>query len=84
MISDYLSAAMSRAHYEIIDNPEPYYGEIPDCKGVWATGQTLEECRANLQGALEGWVVLSLQRGLPIPVVNGIDLQAPAFAPANG
>ena len=29
MISQYLNAAMERAHYEIIDDVEPYYGEIP-------------------------------------------------------
>ncbi len=54
-------------HYEIVDDPEPYYGEISECKGVWATGETLEECRRNLEEALEGWIVVRLQRGLPIP-----------------
>ena len=29
MISQYLNAAMEQAHYEIIDDVEPYYGEIP-------------------------------------------------------
>ena len=47
---------MKRARYELIDDPEPYYGEIPACKGVWATGTTLEECRQNLLSTLEGWL----------------------------
>jgi predicted RNase H-like HicB family nuclease len=67
MISEYLNAAMRRAKYEIINDPEPYYGEIPDCPGVWATGTTLEDCRQDLQETLEGWLILSLQTGLPIP-----------------
>jgi len=29
MIRDYLRAAMEKAQYEIIDDPEPYYGEFP-------------------------------------------------------
>jgi hypothetical protein len=29
MLLDYLTAAMERAHYEIIEDEEPYYGEIP-------------------------------------------------------
>ena len=72
MISDYLDAAMKRAHYEMIEDEEPFYGEISECQGVWATGANLEECRQNLLEALEGWLILGLQRGLPIPVIDGI------------
>ena len=67
---------MRRAHYEMIDDPEPFYGEIRECRGVWATGKTLEECRQTLLETLEGWLVLSLQRGLPIPSLDGISLAA--------
>jgi predicted RNase H-like HicB family nuclease len=66
MIVQYIQKAMEKAHYEIIDDDEPYYGEIPACPGVWATGKTLEECRRNLEGALEGWIIVRLQR-LTIP-----------------
>ena len=45
MIKEYINAALSKAHYEIIEDGEPYYGEVPELKGVWATGKTLEECR---------------------------------------
>jgi len=84
MISEYLDAAMRRARYEIIDDPEPYYGEIPDCPGVWASGRNLEECRRNLKETLEGGLILSLQRGLPIPALDGITLQAVAPSLADG
>ena len=70
MILQYVRAAMERAHYEIIDDLEPYYGEIPECEGVWATGKTLEECRRNLEEVLEGWIVVRLQRRLSIPHVG--------------
>ena len=71
MIREYVQAAMERARYEIIDDPEPYYGQIPECRGVWATGKTLEECRRNLEDALDGWLILRLQRGLSIPPIEG-------------
>ena len=45
MLIEYIEAALGRARYEIIDDEEPYYGEIPELKGIWATGKTLEECR---------------------------------------
>jgi len=70
MMREYVQAAMERAHYELIDDPEPYYGEIPECQGVWATGRTLEECRRNLEDVLDGWLVVRLQKGLPIPPIE--------------
>mgnify|MGYP000058932844 CR=1 FL=1 len=76
MIRTYISEAIRRAHYEIIDQPnEPYYGEIPGLPGVLATGKTLEECRANLEDALDAWLVLGLQMGHSIPSVGGVNLE---------
>jgi predicted RNase H-like HicB family nuclease len=60
MILQYVQAAMEKAGYEIINDAEPYYGEIPECQGVWATGKTLEECRRNLEEVLEGWLIIRL------------------------
>jgi len=67
MICQYLEAALERAHYEIIDDEEPYYGEVSELPGVWASGTSLEECRKNLAEVIEGWVLLRLARGLDIP-----------------
>jgi len=75
MIREYVRAAMDRARYEIIADPEPYYGEIPECRGVWATGKTLEECRRNLEDVLDGWLVLRLQRGLSIPSIENLTIK---------
>lgn len=70
MITEYISAALTRAKYEIIDDEEPYYGEVPELKGVWATGKTLEECRHNLAEVIDGWLVVRLKRGLAIPAIG--------------
>ncbi len=70
MLTEYIEEALGRARYEIIDDEEPYYGEIKELKGVWATGETLEECRSNLKDVIEGWILLSIKRGLPIPVMS--------------
>ena len=56
MLTEYIEAALSRAVYEIIQDEEAYYGEIPGLHGVWATGKTLEQCRQNLRETLEGWI----------------------------
>jgi predicted RNase H-like HicB family nuclease len=74
MITEYVTAAMRRARYEQIEDPDPYYGEIHECQGVWAVGKTPEECRHALQETLEGWLILRLQKGLEIPELDGIRL----------
>jgi predicted RNase H-like HicB family nuclease len=67
MLVEYVEAALSRANYEIIDDDEPYYGEVPDLRGVWATGKTLEQCRRRLSEVIEGWIIVRLRKGLRIP-----------------
>ncbi len=77
MLSNYLRKAMEHAHYEIIDDDEPYYGEIPELQGLWATGKSLEKCRTHLEEALEDWLFFSIAKGLPIPTIEGIELKPP-------
>ena len=67
MLTQYLQAALDLARYEIIDDEEPYYGEVPELPGVWATGATLEICRRALAGAVEDWLLFSIAKGLPVP-----------------
>jgi predicted RNase H-like HicB family nuclease len=78
MIREYIDAAMARARYEIIQDEEPFYGEVPELQGVWASGKTLEECRRNLAEVVDGWVLVRLARGLPIPIPWGRDALPPA------
>ncbi len=76
MIREYIHQAMKRAHYELIDQPaEPFYGEIPGLQGVLAVGKTLEECRSNLEDALDAWLALGLQLGHEIPEIEGVGLE---------
>jgi predicted RNase H-like HicB family nuclease len=77
MILEYINAALEKAKYEIIEDDEPYYGEVPELKGVWATGKTLEECRKNLAETIEGWIILRLKKGLPLPSIGGIKFEEP-------
>ncbi len=75
MIRTYIEAAMRKAHYELIDQPgRRYCGEIEPLQGVMGSGTSLEECRQDLEDALDGWIVLGLQLGHPIPEIDGISL----------
>ncbi|MFH0967561.1 MAG: type II toxin-antitoxin system HicB family antitoxin [Methanobacteriota archaeon] len=75
MIIEYINTALAQAHYELIEDEEPYYGEIPDLPGVYATGKTLEECRKNLVEIIDGWLIIRLRRGMPIPSIQGICIE---------
>ncbi len=73
MLTEYIQAAMRQAHYEIMEDKR-FFARIPSCKGLWADGDMLETCRAELQSTLEDWLLLGLQFGDRIPVIDGIDL----------
>ena len=75
MIIDYIEAALGTAKYEIIEDEEPYYGEVPELQGVWATGKTLEQCRRNLAEVIDGWIVVRLRKGLLIPSIGGCTIE---------
>ncbi len=75
MITEYIQAALGKARYEIIKDEEPYYGEVSELGGVWANGRTLEECRKNLAEVIDGWIVVKLRKGLPIPPIGGCKIE---------
>lgn len=77
MITEYIQTALRHARYEIIKDDEPYYGEIEALQGVWATGGSLEQCRERLAETLDGWILVRLSRGLPIPIVDGVEIRVP-------
>ena len=74
MFTKYLEAAMRHAHYEILTDDGSYYGEIPECQGVYANARTLEECRNGLAEVLEGWLLVRIHKNLPLPRIDGIEL----------
>jgi predicted RNase H-like HicB family nuclease len=75
MLTEYLRLAMARAHYEILEQGEGFYGEMPGFQGVLAQGNTLEVCRDELASTLEDWLLFRVSRHLPIPVLEGLDLE---------
>ena len=77
MLLKFIETALEHANYEIIEDPEPFYAEVPELKGVWATGRTVEECRRNLMEAIEDWLFFSLTQGRPIPVLGGVSIRLP-------
>jgi len=74
MLLEYVQAALRRAKYEILPEDGSYYGAIPECNGVYANAEVLEDCRQQLREVLEEWVLFRVHRNLPIPSIEGIEL----------
>ena len=66
MLTSYIRSRCVERLYEILSDGT-FYGEIPGFQGVWANSATLDGCREELQEVLEGWIVLGLQMGHPLP-----------------
>lgn len=80
MILEYVQAAMGHATYEILPDDGSFYGEIPECRGVYANARTLEGCREVLREVLEEWILVRVNKDLVLPVIDGIELTVKAVA----
>ena len=74
MLSKYILSAMKKAKYEILEDDNTYYGDIPGFKGVYANADTLEDRREELEEVLEECLSLRISRNLPIHEIDGIKL----------
>ena len=81
MFAQYIQAALEKAEYEVIDNPDPYYAHVPGLVGVWATGKSFEECRNELIEVIEEWIVAKLQWGQTIPPMGGLSISVSSKKP---
>lgn len=74
MLLEYVEAALRHAKYEILPDDGSYYGEIPECKGVYANAKSLEACREELRAVLDEWILFRVHKNLPLPQIDGINL----------
>ncbi|MBF0235360.1 MAG: type II toxin-antitoxin system HicB family antitoxin [Desulfamplus sp.] len=74
MLLEYIQAALYHAKYEILPDDGSYYGEIPECNGVYANADTLEKCREELREVLEEWVLFRVYKNLSLPSIDQIEL----------
>lgn len=72
MLLEYVQAALRHAKYEILPDDGSYYGEIPECNGVYANARNLEECREQLREVMEEWVLFRIHKKLELSPIDGI------------
>jgi predicted RNase H-like HicB family nuclease len=73
ILTAFIEAAMQTIQYVCLTD-KTVYGKIPDCSGVWGEGSNQQECKKDIQEALEIWLLLKLKDNDSIPIINGIDL----------
>ncbi|MCP2730739.1 type II toxin-antitoxin system HicB family antitoxin [Limnofasciculus baicalensis] len=80
MIQQYVQKAMETAHYEVLEDDEGFYGDIPGATGVWATASTLESCRMELLEVLEEWILVGIAMNHNLPEFEGVMLKVKSVA----
>ena len=74
MLIRYIQKAMEHAHYELLSDDGSFYGEIPECPGVYANADTLEKCRTELEEVLEE-VLFRIYKNLSLPAIEGVEIK---------
>jgi hypothetical protein len=77
IVEDFAIAAMRRAHFEQLDDGT-IGATVPECPGVIAFGADRHACAVELYARLIDWVRVMLAGGHPVPILDGIDLNAEA------
>ena len=79
MLSNYIKAALNHAKYEILEEDGSFYGEIPECNGVYAQSDSLENCRAEIEEVLEEWILFRIHKNLELPGIDGKEIKIKQF-----
>ena len=74
MFAEYLTKAVEKAEYDRMETGR-YFATIPNFKGLWAEGATVEAARRALLETLEDWLLLGIRFGDELPVVGSINLE---------
>lgn len=73
MINEYIQSALKYAKYEILEDDNSVYAEIPMFQGEYSNAPTFETCKNELIEILEEWVLIRLRMNLDVPVIDGLD-----------
>lgn len=73
-VKDYMKLPYTRIVREMNDESGHYfYGRILELDGCQSTGDTIEELYESLNEAMEGYIEVKLENGLPIPEPENAD-----------
>ena len=71
LVDEYVYSALSKARYQILEDGT-FYADIFLCPGVWAIGDTADECRESLKDALSDWLIAAYEGREPFLSVTDL------------
>jgi predicted RNase H-like HicB family nuclease len=78
ILSEYIALAMAQAIYDNLEDGT-FAGRIPSCPAVIAFAVTLRQYEEELRSTIEDWLLVGLEMGHPLSVIENINLnQKPA------
>lgn len=79
-INEYMKLPYTKLIQEINDESGHYfYGKILELDGCQSTGDTIEELYESLNEAMEGYIEIKIEKGLPIPEPEQTDSYSGKF-----
>ncbi len=69
IIAEYALGAMTKARYVQLQDGS-YYADVFLCPGVWATGDTIQDCRDELQDMLIEWLIAAYDEQDALPDIT--------------
>lgn len=79
-INEYMKLPYTKLIQEINDESGHYfYGKILELDGCQSTGDTIEELYESLNEAMEGYIEIKIEKGLPIPEPDQTDSYSGKF-----
>ncbi len=79
MINDYIQKQLAKAVYTKLEDGS-VYGEIKNCKGVWASAPSIAICKTELAEVLEEWLLLKVYTREKVPSFNFFKMKLPVYA----
>jgi len=73
----YIQAALRKAKYSYDDETKSFVAVVEELPLCWGQGDTHEEAREELENVIEGWVLLSIQRGEKLPSIDNVAMIIP-------
>ena len=74
MLLNYIQKALEKAEYKRLGD-DTWFAEIKGFQGVWSNGESVEECRRELQEVLEEWLILKIRDDEPIPKIEDVEIK---------
>lgn len=73
-LREYIAEALNNATYEKGEVLDVVVAEATDLPGCFTEGASFEEARKNLIDAIEVWIMVALQSGDELPLINKCQL----------